>query len=79
MHYDLGIGDLKMNRYLGDWMEKNIKPTEDEAIDLFLVVESTPYEFDYSCDDVLDKASEKGLNRIDVEFKAINKRIEMVR
>lgn len=68
-----------MKRYLGDWYEKDIIPTEDEAIDLYLIVEDAPYEFDYSCDDVLDKASEMGLNRIDVEFKAINKRIAMAK
>ena len=67
-----------MKRFIGDWMEKDIKPTEEEAIDLYLVVEDAPYEFDYNCDAILKVAGKRGLNEIDVEFKAILKRSEMV-
>ena len=68
-----------MKRFIGDWMEKeSITPTEEEAIDLYLVVEDAPYEFDYTCDDILKVAGKRGLNEIDIEFKAILKRSEMV-
>ena len=59
-----------MDRYLGDWMENEfIKPTQDEVIDLYKVVEATPYEFDYTCDDVLRKAEVRGVSSLMVKLK----------
>ncbi len=64
------IGDLKMDRYLGDWMENEfIKPTQDEVIDLYRVVEEASDEFDYTCEDVLDKAEIRGVSSLMVKLK----------
>jgi hypothetical protein len=68
-------GELKMNRYLGDWMEDEyIVPTNEEVADLYLAVEATPYEFDYSCDDVLDKAEKRGLCRLFIQLVILGER-----
>ena len=65
-----------MNRYLGDWYENEyIKPTDEEAIDLYLIVEATPYEFDYTCEDVLEKAEIRGLNRMYLETMILIKQV----
>lgn len=66
-----------MRRFIGDWMENEfIIPTDEEAIDLYLVVESTPYEFDYTCEDVLKKAEIRGLNRMYIETMVIIEQVE---
>jgi len=66
-----------MDRYLGDWYENEyIKPTHDEVVDLYKVVESTPYEFDYTCEDVLRKAEIRGLSSMMLELKIHVKPVE---
>ena len=59
-----------MDRFLGDFMEDEyITPTYEEVADLYVTVEASPYEFDYSCDDILDKAEIRGLSIMMVKLK----------
>jgi hypothetical protein len=68
-----------MDRYLGDWMENEyIKPTKEEVMDLYLVVEATPYEFDYTCEDILEKAELRGVSSMYVKLMLIKAHEEMV-
>jgi len=68
-----------MDRYLGDWIENEfIKPTYEEVADLYMVVEASPYEFDYSCDDVLNKAKIRGLSVMMVQLKIHGERMKTV-
>ena len=56
--------------------DENIVPTHEEVADLYLVVEATPYEFEYSCDDVLDKAEIRGVSSLMAKLKIHGKRIK---
>ena len=68
-----------MDRFLGDFMEDEyITPTYEEVADLYMVVEASPYEFDYNCDDVLNKAKIRGLSVMMVQLKIHGRRMEMV-
>ena len=44
-------------RYIGDWMvDDSITPAEEEIRDTYSMVEASPYEYDFTNEDVIDKA-----------------------
>ena len=68
-----------MDRFLGDFMEDEyIIPTYEEVADLYVTVEASPYEFDYSCDDVINKAEIRGLSTMMVKLKIHGEHTRMV-